>query len=126
MSLDWIDKLTALEFSGLSYRPTNQWLGLEPRKIPMSKIKAIGMSGNNRVYVFFCPGCLHDHAYEVPRWEWNGSLDKPTFTPSLMNNANYPESRCHLAVTDGVIHFYDDCHHDMKGKDIPMFDYDED
>lgn len=39
--------------------------------------------------MFWCPGC--DGAHEVrvgdgpgPRWNWNGSADRPTFTPSIL------------------------------------------
>lgn len=38
---------------------------------------------------FYCPGCKEHHhiqhgADSGPNWGWNGSLDKPTFTPSVL------------------------------------------
>ena len=77
----------------------------------------------------FCPGCNTHHAFTVkapqgPVWGWNGSLDKPTFTPSMLVNGDYPDSRCHSFVTDGKIKFLGDCFHDMKNTtvDLPAID----
>jgi len=77
---------------------------------------------------FHCPGCKNDHAFTVgggpgPRWIWNGSFESPTFHPSLMCNRDYPTSRCHSIVTDGVINFLGDCFHEMAGKSVPMVDW---
>jgi hypothetical protein len=71
-------------------------------------------------YWFWCPGCKCSHAFTCPPWTFNGDLEKPTFTPSLLCNASYQESRCHSIVTDGMIHFCGDCHHELAGKVIPM------
>lgn len=86
--------------------------------------------------VFWCPGCKLTHPYRIVKpgrseaevraifpngcWTWNGDLEKPTFTPSLLCNASYPQYRCHLFVTAGQIRYCDDCHHDLKGKTIDM------
>ena len=42
---------------------------------------------------FRCPGCKRTHyiqsgAEDGPNWSWNGSLEKPTFTPSVL--VTYP------------------------------------
>lgn len=77
------------------------------------------------LYFFHCPGCENAHGFHVPRWEWNGSMDSPTFRPSLVCNRDDPASRCHLWVTDGTIHFLPDCHHELAGQTaIPMPDWD--
>jgi len=79
---------------------------------------------------FYCPGCGHEHSFRVngdttrPQWEWNGSLDKPSFTPSLMVNKGTP-SQCHLVVTDGKIQFQPDCHHALKGQTVEMKDWEQ-
>lgn len=82
----------------------------------------------NRAW-FHCPGCDHPHAYRIkasptpphePVWEFNGDVDKPTFSPSLLNTS--PEARCHLYVTGGTIKFLDDCHHELAGKIVEMED----
>jgi Family of unknown function (DUF6527) len=85
-------------------------------------------------YWFHCPGCGHDHAFTVgpqraglvdARWAWNGSYEKPTFTPSLMCNRDHPESRCHSFVTDGKIQFLSDSHHKLAGQTVELPDWED-
>lgn len=76
-----------------------------------------------RIFVFFCPGCRYDHAFEVPPWTWNGSLEKPTFRNSLLVNQHHPASRCHSFVTDGRIRFLSDSFHALAGQDVELLDY---
>ena len=89
------------------------------------KIHDMGSNERGKVYAFHCPGCGYGHMYEVPRWAWNGSFDKPTFTPSLLVNKDYPQSRCHLHMTDGKIMFLGDCHHALKNTTVDMVDWDD-
>jgi hypothetical protein len=83
---------------------------------------------NEKVYLYHCPGCEYDHAVRVkgkhPVWGWNGSVDAPTFTPSILTNAHRPELRCHCFVRNGKIQFLTDCHHKLAGKtvDIPEWE----
>lgn len=113
-----------------------------------------GDPANHPDLMFFCPGCKCGHGVwlEQPnslgaRWTWNGSMDKPTFKPSLKINgvemttagktdyeawrvAGCPPrngkdfdskpSCCHSVITDGVIHFCGDCTHELAGKAVPM------
>jgi hypothetical protein len=72
------------------------------------------------LYVFHCPGCGYGHPFHVPRWTWNGSFDKPTFTPSLMVNGGDPARRCHSNVTDGRITFHPDSGHALAGQTIDL------
>jgi uncharacterized protein DUF6527 len=79
------------------------------------------------VYMFHCPGCAHGHPFEVggvDGWTWNGSLEKPTFYPSLMVNRGSP-TQCHSFVTDGQIQFLGDSHHSLKGQTVELPDWDE-
>ena len=76
-------------------------------------------------YWFFCPGCENHHAYTVPRWTFNGDMERPTFTPSLLCNADHIPSRCHLFMTDGKIQFLSDCHHKLAGQTVEMEDCEE-
>ncbi len=79
---------------------------------------------------FHCPGCGYGHSFRVnsdttrPQWTWNGSLDKPTFAPSLLINQHHPPSRCHSFVRDGKIEFLQDCHHNLKGQTVELPDWD--
>jgi len=83
---------------------------------------------DGKLYVFHCPGCGYGHPFEITGngngWTWNGSFDKPTFTPSLLCNKNDPESRCHSYVTDGKIQFLADCWHPLAGQTIELPDWD--
>jgi hypothetical protein len=78
---------------------------------------------------FHCPGCGYGHSFRVnddksrPQWTWNGSLDKPTFTPSLLVNNHEPASRCHSFVTDGKIQFLSDCFHALAGQTVDLPDW---
>lgn len=79
------------------------------------------------VMQFHCPGCKYGHSFRIksgdpsrPVWDWNGSYDKPTFSPSLLVNGRWPESRCHSFVRDGMIQFLDDCWHDKKNQTLPL------
>lgn len=83
--------------------------------------------------LFWCPGCDGAHHVNVseapnkPRWGWNGSLDKPTFTPSI--KVSYYEGDtvsgvCHSFVTDGRIQFCGDSTHALAGQtvDLPQWE----
>lgn len=105
---------------------------------------------------FWCPGCKSAHAIRHgpgsgPRWMWNGSVDMPTFTPSVKVTSGHhtpqwkpgdpcwctyraedPEDDpdfkctiCHTFVTDGKIQFLGDCTHDLAGKTVGMVPWPE-
>ena len=102
----------------------------------------------NRVH-FWCPGCDDVHGIHTgpDGWTWNGDLDLPTFTPSLLvhmtkwhgtfeehgkwtrpTHANVEpggQATCHSFVTDGRIQFLGDCTHHLAGQtvDLPEWPY---
>jgi hypothetical protein len=76
-------------------------------------------------YGFYCPACQELHHYYVaifqPLWSFNGSMERPSFSPSLrMLRGN----GCHLYVTDGQISYCGDSRHAFAGKVVPMVEYD--
>ena len=86
-------------------------------------------------YCFYCPGCRCYHAVHVEghnastgaRWGFNGNLEAPTFTPSILVNPQLPsgtKGRCHSFVTDGRIQFLGDSGHDLAGQTVAMVDVD--
>jgi len=89
---------------------------------------------SNGTYYFKCPGCKYMHPYHTnpsahpngSTWNFNGDVNKPTFTPSLLVNDHYPASRCHLFLTDGKIQFLSDCHHELAGQTVDMIEIGED
>ena len=72
-----------------------------------------------------------------PVWGWNGSMDAPTFTPSILvrNPANpnaleefkewRTERRCHSFVRDGHIQYLTDSTHKLSGRTIPIPDWED-
>jgi hypothetical protein len=81
-------------------------------------------------WAFYCPGCGYLHSFRVngdksrPQWSWNGSVDRPSFTPSLLVNKDFPAQRCHLYMTDGKIQFLADCFHELKNATVEIPDWD--
>lgn len=87
---------------------------------------------------FFCQGCGYPHLiYTNPEtsskvWTFNGDLDKPTASPSLLNLTGsfaeptfqdpegIPPTRCHLYLNAGVISYLEDSTHDLAGKTIEL------
>lgn len=100
---------------------------------------------------FLCPGCGNHHTLPIvpgnhASWQWNGSLDKPTLTPSILAKsghycdhhkpgagcwctyyAEFPDDArdfecgiCHSFVTDGQIQFLGDCTHHLAGQTVPI------
>lgn len=97
-------------------------------------------------FSYYCPGCHGTHEFPVtgPKgWKWNGSLDVPTISPSiLVTQTLYGPDRlpfnlydgpmpcegvkgtCHSFVENGMIRFLDDCFHELAGKTVEMEDID--
>lgn len=105
-------------------------------------------------YMIFCPGCGCGHGLRVgqssgPSWTFDGDLEKPTFSPSLLievhdftpkgradyeawKAAGFPReddkpmkfesapTRCHSYITGGEIRFLSDCTHALAGKTVPL------
>jgi hypothetical protein len=85
-------------------------------------------------YSFYCHGCKHEHSYAIadenPQWQFNGNLQNPTFTPSLLNTMpvknevtgiyDLEKERCHLNVTDGKIIYHKDCKHELAGQTVEL------
>jgi hypothetical protein len=102
---------------------------------------------------FHCPGCNEVHTVTPAnavlagqvRWGWNGSMDAPTFSPSILvtsghyvyghtsehcwctynrEHADTPASfvcyRCHSFVRDGIIQFLGDCTHALANQTVPL------
>lgn len=87
-------------------------------------------AGTLRGYAFYCPGCEGPHVYYVAGnlvWSFDGNLESPTFSPSLLNTApnhgDPKQQRCHLHLTAGKLQFCTDCSHDFAGKTVELPDY---
>lgn len=95
-----------------------------------------------------CPGCGGHHVLPTTpghgaQWSWNGNLERPTFSPSvLVRSGHYadgtPPDRCclcanarewqkpsfcgvcHSFVRDGRIEFLADCTHALAGQTVDL------
>ena len=75
-----------------------------------------------------CPGCKHPHHLNH---EFDGNVDKPTFTPSVLvtyngKDADTPTglpSRCHSFVKYGRIEFLKDSTHALAGQTVDLPEY---
>jgi len=74
----------------------------------------------------------------VSGWEFNGSFESPTFSPSVLITgvesitdeeaerilAGEPfepkPRRCHFFIKEGKIQYLNDCSHSLAGKTVPM------
>ena len=91
----------------------------------MIKIKHYQDRFGNEGYTFFCPACGYRHPFDIPRWNFNGDFENPTFTPSLRVIGGPTGTLCHLSITNGMIQYHGDCPHSYVGKTIPMVQLDE-
>lgn len=100
----------------------------------MAKTKQLpNPDARNIAWAIECPGCQMWHSLntatadpKLPKWDFNGDVEKPTFSPSLL--VRYPqdgvEKRCHSFIKNGEIQFLSDCSHDLKGLTVPLPDMD--
>jgi hypothetical protein len=81
-------------------------------------------------WMIYCPACKMGHLFD-DRWQFNGDMERPTFTPSMLSNGredavvNEAVPRCHSYVTDGRIEFLADSTHALAGQTVPLPDIDE-
>lgn len=99
-------------------------------------------------YSFWCPGCREMHQVwtdraERPCWTFDGNVEHPTFTPSLLITGKQieqdaqgnwtgewikgPDGKaldhvCHSFVTAGRLLFLADCTHVLKGQTVDLPD----
>ena len=98
--------------------------------------------------MFWCPGCEYpdedgepqegahmlpvNSAVKTPQWTWNGSLEAPTLSPSILTRQEHKRRRvdgvstdvglfvCHSFMVDGQMQFLGDCTHALAGQTVPL------
>jgi hypothetical protein len=118
-----------------------------------AKVEDLKRDDGIRTLMFECPGCDMMHQVNVagsgrPMWTWNGSIERPTFSPSVLvtydhmseagrarsktfheKHGRYPTHEenpydvhdiCHSFVTDGHIQFLGDCTHKLAGQTVDL------
>ena len=94
-------------------------------------------------WIIFCPACRCGHSFKTGMWTFNGNVEKPTFSPSmLVKSGHHVDGKhpcwcdyhkradadpgaptceiCHSFVTDGMIRFLGDCTHKLAGQTVPL------
>lgn len=94
--------------------------------------RKLGPDGKIIGYYIWCQGCNAAHFYPTTlghpeHWTFDGNLESPTFTPSLLHYYTHPETKqritvCHINVTKGKIQFHADCPFDLKGQTLDLQD----
>lgn len=92
---------------------------------------------------YWCSGCdsLHQIAINPGKapngagWDFSGTLDCPTYSPSVLVTWDYwrdPDGRqrtkeegplkkvCHTFIRNGVVDFLGDCTHALAGQKVPL------
>ena len=98
-----------------------------------TRISKILAKSNGNIF-FDCPGCEGPHGVNCgeghgPVWTFNGDVNKPTFSPSVLvayeNRLSTDKFICHSFVRDGKIQFLSDCTHSLRGQtvDIQFFNF---
>ena len=91
--------------------------------------------------MFVCPGCVaggpdgYDGLHMLPvngppeldrpSWDWDGNLEAPTLSPSILTNHiedSSPRPRCHSFLRAGVFEFLTDSEHPLAGQHVPIPD----
>lgn len=114
-----------------------------------SKLRSVEGGG----LTYWCQGCKTRHMIRHgdgpgERWGWNGDVEKPTFSPSVLTtnghyldthvtgarcwcvyNVEHPEQehpftcqRCHTFIRNGMVEFLSDCSHELAGQTLPLPD----
>jgi len=93
----------------------------------MEKLSNKLAKAGDRIY-FQCPGCRTSHCINVTRWEFDGDVNKPTFSPSVVTTWKpsiegiKSDMRCHIFVRKGKIEFLSDCTHELAGQTVDLPD----
>lgn len=109
----------------------------------MAKIKRYTPAdgGYHGELAFLCPGCksrhfiydIHTNIPGLPQshiWTFNGDFENPTIRASVLTRSYQKNpitedydieiNRCHSFITNGMIQFLSDCHHEMAGLTVEL------
>lgn len=93
---------------------------------------------DEKQFYFNCPGCECSHYIDPNVWGFNGDLEKPTVSPSILVRGTVPITDeehekimsgkpfepkrfvCHSFVRDGQIQFLSDCSHQLAGQTVEL------
>lgn len=87
----------------------------------MAKVATISDDTGVKYIRLHCPGCGDEHLLSVKIHQWDGSMDAPTISPSLLHDG--PKGRCHSFIKNGNIQFLNDSNHKLAGQTVPLPDW---
>ena len=90
----------------------------------MNKLGIVERDGKTVGYLVRSPATGTMVDFEVGRWVFNGDMDAPTFTPSMVVPGDRETPHEHFFVRDGKIEYLQDCDHPMAGMTVDMVDVD--
>ncbi len=96
----------------------------------MAKFRIVPESENQNQLQFRCPGCNNELHALNDKWEFNGDLNNPTISPSLLvrgwlckKDGKDVYGICHSFIKDGKIQYLGDCDHELKNKIVELPDF---
>lgn len=92
----------------------------------MAKIRTIIYTDGSTHHLYKCPGCGYEHAFSPQVHKYNGNVNLPTVSPSLLHSNPQRYKTCHSFMRDGRIQFLGDCWHELKGQTVDLPDYPSD
>jgi hypothetical protein len=78
-----------------------------------------------------------DSGLDRPSWDWDGNLEAPTLSPSILTNGTrsvdhvrnddgtFRFPRCHSFLKAGIFEFLTDSEHPLAGQKVPIPDLPE-
>lgn len=93
-----------------------------------AKLRSMAWGEGGEAIGFWCPGCDGLHVVVVKKangscWQWDGNVDAPTISPSILVSGGGDNARCHSFVRSGQIQFLSDCTHRLAGQTVPIPDW---
>jgi len=94
--------------------------------------KVLRVTNQKGVYLVWCLGCDMFHQINSkeaadniqPQWTFDGNMDNPTFSPSLLVRYPWKEEKeqrvCHSFIKDGKWQYLNDCTHELAGQTVEM------
>ena len=105
---------------------------------PVARVVRTGMHDETvpkwRTIYLWCPGCdglkalpLAGEDGALPQWpvgrahwDWDGNLEAPTLSPSILQHASGSLPACHSFLRAGRWEFLSDCTHSLAGQTVDM------
>jgi hypothetical protein len=103
---------------------------------PVARVVSVGMYGDDtaprwRSIYLWCPACDHLKGIPLPGedgalppngpyWGWDGNLEAPTLSPSILQHGSGNLPQCHSFLKNGRWEFLSDYTHKLAGQTVDM------